>query len=95
MTNKIKKENYINQKFNKACREHNIEVYDNQGKTIDKYTVIIDDAVFGMSDDPFYPLGVNQFCCMKSELGLPVDGIKRKYVPFEIKKAILNRLEVE
>ena len=93
--NEIKKAVYLNQKFNDAKAKHNIEVYDNGGKTIDRFTVIIDDGVYGMSDDPFYPLGFNQFSCMKSELGLPVEGIKRQYIPTEIKKAILDRLEVE
>ena len=94
MNKEIKKAVYLNQKFNKAKTKHNIEVFDNGGKTVDRFTVIIDEAVFGMSDDPFYPLGFNQFSCMKSELSLPIEGLKRKYLPKEIKEAILNRLEV-
>jgi len=42
-----------------------IKVYDNGGKTIDRYTIVIsqenENDIYTMSDDPFYPLGVNQY----------------------------------
>jgi len=42
-----------------------VRVFDNEGRTIDRYTVIIDGGKFNdiytMSDNPLSPLGVNQF----------------------------------
>lgn len=39
-----------------------IAVYDNDGKTFDRYTVIIGNDVYGMSHNPKHPQGFNQFC---------------------------------
>ena len=39
-----------------------LRILDNGGETIDRYTVIIDNSVFGMSDDPLSPQGVNLYC---------------------------------
>lgn len=39
-----------------------IHVYDNGGKTLDRYTVVINDAVYAMSEDATSPLGVNLYC---------------------------------
>ncbi len=42
-----------------------VKVYDNGGKTVDRYTILIDNGkdidFYTMSDDPFSPLGVNQY----------------------------------
>ncbi len=38
-----------------------VEVYDNGGKTADRFTVIIGDFVYGMSMDPGHPQGFDQF----------------------------------
>ncbi len=40
----------------------NIQVYDNGGETFDRYTVIIDNDVFGMSENPLSASGFNQWC---------------------------------
>ena len=41
----------------------NFKIFDNCGKTIDRYTLINDDGdVFGFDDNPFYPLGFGQYC---------------------------------
>jgi hypothetical protein len=37
------------------------DVYDNGGKTADRYTVVLDDSVFTMSTNAGSPQGVNQF----------------------------------
>ena len=72
------------------------KVYDNGGKTVDRYTVIINQGkgndIYTMSDDPFYPLGVNQY-------SHTVDGsyecadrlLKEKEIPEEVKRAIYDR----
>lgn len=46
----------------------NIEIYDNGGVTFDRYTVIIDGDVYGMSDNPRSPQGFNQFSGTLAEL---------------------------
>lgn len=38
-----------------------IVIWDNGGKTIDRYTVLIGGEVYGMSDDPHHPQGFNQY----------------------------------
>ena len=38
-----------------------IRIYDNKGKTFDRYTVIIDKDMYGMSSDPLGPRGFNQY----------------------------------
>jgi len=50
-----------------------LKIYDNGGKTIDRYTVILDGAVFTMSYDPLSPQGVNQY------LGREVDCKNQKW----------------
>jgi len=86
----------IRQKFKEAQENlYNIDVYDNQGKSWDRFTVIIDDAVYGMSSNPQSPQGFNQYCCTKNDVDLSSLGIKRKHIPIEIQEAILERLEVE
>jgi hypothetical protein len=38
-------------------------VFDNKGKTYDRYTVIFwNGDVLGASEDPFHPLGFGQYC---------------------------------
>jgi hypothetical protein len=71
-----------------------VTVYDNGGTTFDRYTVIIGDAVFGMSMHPRDPQGFNQYCCqlpiMSTEsLGLQVPLHE---LPEEVRKAILERI---
>ena len=38
-----------------------IRVFDNGGKTIDRYTVIWHDNIYYMSENPGHPQGVNQY----------------------------------
>jgi len=47
----------------------NVIVLDNNGKTFDRYTVIIEDIVFGMSHNPLHPQGVNQYAGTVKALG--------------------------
>lgn len=38
-------------------------IFDNKGKTIDRYTLITKDkSIFGFNEDPFSPQGVGQYC---------------------------------
>ena len=47
----------------KNTKMENIKIFDNGGKTIDRYTLInIDGDVFGFDDKPFHPTGFGQYC---------------------------------
>lgn len=71
-----------------------IKVFDNGGETMDRYTVFIDNDVFGMSDDPGSPQGFNQHIGDASEiqpgphLGQEIDAAS---LPDEVKRAIGDR----
>ena len=80
--------------FCSAFKPINTEVYDNKGKTLDRYTVIINKAVFTMSLHPLSSQGVNQFAGIvrqldRASLGKKVDF---KQLPQEIKRAIIERM---
>jgi len=76
-----------------------LAIYDNGGKTIDRYTVYYDEmwspscnSCLCMSDDPFYPLGV----CQHS--GGQLGDHNGKQITFEqlssdCQKAVLNDME--
>jgi len=40
----------------------NVRIFDNQGETFDRYTVLIDNEIYGMSHNPLSPQGFNQYC---------------------------------
>lgn len=41
----------------------NTRIYDNNGKTFDRYTIVLKDrSMFGASENPFSPLGFGQYC---------------------------------
>lgn len=74
-----------------------VVVYDNGGKTVDRYTVIIGTSVYGMSDNPNHPQGLNQYA---GEVGQDVKvgshlGKKLSKVPKEIEKAVKQRMAQE
>lgn len=70
-----------------------IEVYDNGGQTFDRYTVIIDGDVFGMSDNPLSPQGFNQYSGKLHELPLARQGerVVPESLPEQVQKAIEAR----
>lgn len=43
-----------------------VEIYDNGGESVDRYTVIMDGSVYGMSENPLNPCGFNQYCGERS-----------------------------
>jgi len=74
-------------------------VYDDGGKTIDRYTIITpDNSVYGMSSDPFSPQGFCQYVGEKNEFphGLSHTGkrIDATKLPEIIQKAILQRMKM-
>ena len=75
-----------------------VTVYDDGGKTVDRYTVVIQDgSVFGIGNDPFSPQGYNQYVGEISEFpkGLSHTGkkLKTNQIPEKVKLAILQRIK--
>jgi hypothetical protein len=73
----------------------NFAIYDNGGKTWDRYTVIIKGSVYGMSINACMPDGFNQYCGEESELpGVP--GKDKKIglgkVNAQVTQAIIQRM---
>ncbi len=75
-----------------------VRVYDNNGKTADRYTILIKSGkeweVYTMGENPSNPLGINQYSHNTKRIrdviskdDKPVDN-----VPIEVEKAILERL---
>ena len=74
----------------------NIQVYDND-ESFDRYTVIIDDYVFGMSTNPLSPMGFNQYVGDTSKLQKPYDYLGKDVTEEIFKnetmvKAIVQRI---
>lgn len=40
----------------------NPRIFDNGGKTFDRYTILIGRAIFGCSENPTHPQGIGQYC---------------------------------
>jgi len=75
-----------------------VKVYDNGGKTLDRYTIVInagkEEDIYTMSDDPFYPLGVNQYSHtekVKDNWQCDDKLLKEKEIPEEVMRAIYMR----
>ena len=84
-------------KFRDYITEAKVTIYDNGGETMDRYTVIIGDDVFGMSENPTSAQGFNQWAGnvgkdirIGSHLGKTV---KMTSVPKEVQKAIKDRMK--
>ncbi len=76
-----------------------IQVYDNNGKTWDRYTIVISEPdgvnVYGMSTNPLDPDGFNQWSGDSSDnLSMETAGDQVSYssLPIMVRKAIANRL---
>ena len=84
-----------------------IRVFDNGGKTWDRYTIVIDGSVYGMSETPRSPMGFNQFngsiaeCTAVLEClnGAVDENIGREKellsLPLEVRLAIGDRMRSE
>jgi len=77
-----------------------IKVYDNGGKTWDRYTVSIDEDVYSMSANATSPDGFNQYWGELKDFDKPMSRFgKRLYidegqVPEEVCKAIAQRAQL-
>jgi hypothetical protein len=78
-----------------------ITIYDNGGKTFDRYTVLIQgkliDMAFGMSPNPSDSNGYNQYLCDASEININGVGKEVEYydLPIDVQNAIADRLPGE
>ena len=75
------------------------QYYDNGGETIDRYTIIIDHSVYGMSKNPISPQGFNQYCGEAAEFDLEDNegvGVLVEWgdLPEDVQKAIQERREL-
>jgi hypothetical protein len=71
-----------------------VKIYDNEGVTFDRYTVVVNRFVYSMSYNPLSPQGVNQFVLelKKGErVGWTHIGKKLDYIPEEILYAVKAR----
>lgn len=73
-----------------------LRVWDNQGKTFDRYTIRIRNSYYGMSSNPNHPQGFCQYC---GDYGSVVEGkhlgklLQRKeyrLLPEEVRKTITS-----
>ena len=76
-----------------------IVVYDNGGKSCDRYTVICDENVFGMSKNPTSPQGVNLYIGERNEFPNDLSHLGKQVdinsLPDEVQKAIQDRCKDE
>lgn len=81
-----------------------IRIYDNKGKTWDRYTVMIPEGfgyhVYGMSENPTSPNGFNQYCLTTYGIVDSIrvtesenigDPVKLSILPQEVQMAIKER----
>ena len=71
-----------------ALPKPSIIVYDNGGRSYDRYTVIYDDSVFAMAEDSTGPLGFNQYCGERDEFPANMNhcGRRLKNIPAAVMK---------
>ena len=79
-----------------------IRVFDNGGETFDRYTIVIDNNVYGMSDNADQANGFNQYIgelgldCNESNLNsFDNNQIELKQLPSGTLIGIINRLEID
>ena len=77
-----------------------IRVFDNGGKTFDRYTILINIDLYGMSANATAPNGFNQFCGAADFA--TIESIKQNNkelelldAPLEVRLAIGKRLQEE
>lgn len=75
-----------------------LKVWDDGGKTIDRYTVRIDNSYYGMSANPYHPQGFCQYVGERGEgvkegrhLGRLLKTGEYHTLPEDVRKAIMER----
>jgi len=97
MGQRYTKRNELDDKINYLIDDVDLKVIDNKGETMDRYTVVIEGQVYGMSDNPLSPMGFNQWSGEEYEfqewLGEQEYLSKKEILnlPKDVKKAIWDR----
>lgn len=73
-----------------------IKIFDNNGATLDRYTILIGSSVFAMNEEPLSANGFDQYCGEIEDL--PNVGKNQKEIPIsslcpEVRQAIELRKE--
>lgn len=85
----------IEQDYSGIIKGHSVDVYDNDGDSFDRYTIVIDDDncnCIGMSEDPLSPLGFNQYVGNVDQGFLDTEK-HLNHIPTCLLKAIENRID--
>ena len=68
-----------------------LRIFDNNGKTADRYTVIIDDDVFTLSTDCNMPNGVNMYCCSAKYIDIEkIEKDNKEITHYAVSQTVLN-----
>lgn len=72
-----------------------LECYDNEGKTFDRFTIVIDTSVYTMSHNALSPQGVNMYCCEVAKVIITDNDKKIEFtdLPAEVQQAVIRRKE--
>lgn len=72
-------------------------LYDNGGKTTDRYTLIFDGGVFTLSVNALSPRGVNSFCCTEEECYIDESDVRIELedLPLQVYEAVMRRIVEE
>ena len=68
-----------------------IRVFDNSGKTFDRYTILIGNDIYVMSHNPNSPQGLNQYQGFTQETNV-LDSQPMENIPIEITRAIAKHI---
>lgn len=88
----------ITSKVDQKVIPGSILIYDNEGKSLDRYTVFIGKNVFGMSKNPLSPQGFNQYTGTTATIkpGAHLGKrIKFESLPNDVKTAIKKRMNAK
>ena len=71
-----------------------LKVFDNQGRSFDRYTLIIDTDAFGMSENADSPQGFNNYVGGADQLDFDTLGEEPLFteLPEAVQRAIVERL---
>jgi|GEM_PF-2423238 len=71
-----------------------VKVYDNEGESFDRYTVLIGEDAYGMSENAMSPQGFNQFLGDVGAIAIEDLGrkIEENEIPSQIQEAIRDRI---
>jgi len=83
------------------AKKNKIKIFDNEGESLDRFTVVIGKNVFGLSEKPNSQFGFNQFAFtigkgegfhQLSDEVLKQKKVKFVSLPIEVQKAIRDRI---